>query len=222
MHLRNVLKRSFVTGIALIAPLVITFVALRFLWGWLNGFIAPVADAAGLAQYTANVEVLAQVAAAVFIVLFITSLGYLAQRSVGERVFGGVDRAFSLVPVVRVIYAGVRQVSNALMNRESHYEDVVLVEYPKEGSFVIGLVTSEAPDPITSVTGPSLNVFIPNSPNPTVGRMLVVPEENVYEVDMSVRQGIRLLVTTGIGEDELDEEGLPVDPDEVRVNGGRA
>jgi uncharacterized membrane protein len=212
MDVSKVLRSSFLAGLALVAPLIVTIVALRFLLNWLTAFIDPVVQGTRLATYTANIEVVAQVLAAVLVVLFITLLGYLAQRSLGERLFGWLDRGVGLVPLVRVIYSSVRQVSNALMQRSNRYESVVLVEYPREGMYVLGFVTGDAPAAAEAVAGgAAYNVFLPNSPNPTGGRLVLVPAEQVHEVDISVRRGIRLLVTTGIAEREAEVEELKRD-----------
>jgi len=212
MDVSKVVRSSFVAGLALIAPLIVTVVALRFLLNWLTTFIDPVVQGTRLAQYTANIEVVAQALAAVLILLLITLLGYLAQRSLGERLFGWLDRGVGLVPLVRVIYSSVRQVSNALMEQSSRYESVVLVEYPREGVYTLGFVTGDAPDQARDVTGgEAFNVFLPNSPNPTGGRLLLVPADQVHEVDISVRRGIRLLVTTGIAEREEEVRQLRED-----------
>ncbi|WP_246987612.1 DUF502 domain-containing protein [Halorientalis marina] len=212
MDVSKVVRSSFVAGLALIAPLIVTVVALRFLLNWLTTFIDPVVQGTRLAQYTANIEVVAQALAAVLILLLITLLGYLAQRSLGERLFGWLDRGVGLVPLVRVIYSSVRQVSNALMEQSSRYESVVLVEYPREGVYTLGFVTGDAPDQTRDVTGgEAFNVFLPNSPNPTGGRLLLVPADQVHEVDISVRRGIRLLVTTGIAEREEEVRQLRED-----------
>jgi uncharacterized membrane protein len=209
MDLTKVLRSSFVAGLALIAPLIVTIVALQFLLNWLTRLIDPVVQGTQLVRYTANIEVVAQLLAAALVLLFITLLGYLAQRSLGERLFGWLDRGVGLVPLVRVVYSSVRQVSNALMERSNRYESVVLVEYPREGVYVIGFVTGDGPEEVSAVAGEeTYNVFLPNSPNPTGGRLLLVPGDQVHEVDISVRRGIRLLVTTGIAEREGDVADL--------------
>jgi uncharacterized membrane protein len=214
MDVTKVLRSSFVAGLALIAPLIVTVVALRFLLNWLTSFLDPVVQGTRLVQYTGNIEVVAQVLAAVLIVLLVTLLGYLAQRSLGERLFGWLDRGVGLVPLVRVIYSSVRQVSNALMEQSNRYESVVLVEYPREGMYVLGFVTGDSPREAETVSGgTTYNVFLPNSPNPTGGRLLLVPEDEIHEVDISVRRGIRLLVTTGIAERESEIEQLKRDAD---------
>ena len=168
----------------LVAPLVVTAFALRILFGWVSAAIDPI----------------------VTIVLLVTLLGYVARWSVSECVFGGIGRLVNFLPLVRTIYSSTRQVANTLIERSNRYESVVLVEYREDYS-EFGFVTGEAPDPIqATLDEPAYNVFVPNSPNPTSGRLLLIPESRVREVDISVRRGIRTLVTTGIA---AEEGGLP-------------
>lgn len=195
-------------GLFLVAPLVVTIVALRLLIGWLSGFVDPIVSATALAQYTGNITLVAQLVTFLTMLLVITTLGYLAQRSVGEWAFAWFDRVFGIVPVVRVIYTSVRQMTEALRNRENRYEDVVLIEYPREGLFAIGFVTGESPASTQSATGKAFNVFVPHSPNITGGRLVLVPEDTIHEVDISVRRAIRLLMTTGIAEEQSDVDAL--------------
>ncbi|MFB6180022.1 MAG: DUF502 domain-containing protein, partial [Halorientalis sp.] len=208
MGLGKVLRDSFIAGLAVIAPLVVTVFALRFLVDWVTTFTDPVVTQTRLVQYTANIHVVAEALALGIIVLVIVGLGYLAQRSVGKRLFGWVDRSIGLVPLVRTIYSSVRQVSNALMERSNRYESVVLIEYPRDGIYALGFITGDSPPQVGQIAGQdTYNVFLPNSPNPTAGRFVMVPAEQVHTLDMSVRRGVRLLVTTGIAErqEELAE-----------------
>lgn len=214
MGISRVARDSFIAGLVLVAPLLVTIIALRFVFGWLTGFLDPVVQGTRLATYTANIEIVAQALALVLILLLVTALGYIAQREVGQRLFGIFGRGVGLVPLVRVIYSSVRQVSNALMERSNRYESVVLVEYPREGMYSVGFVTGDSPDEVLSVAGAdAYNVFLPNSPNPTAGRMVMVPDDQVHEVDISVRRGIRLLVTTGIAEAEEELKELQEEAD---------
>lgn len=199
-------KRSFVTGVLLLAPLAVTAYVLRLLVGWTVGVVDPVVEGTRLASYTDDNFLAAQVVAVVAVVLVVTLLGAIAQWSVGRRVFGRVGRVVNFIPLVGVIYSSVRQVASALVDAETRYDRVVLVEYPREGVYSIGLVTANAPPDVRTTTGePAVTVYLPNSPNPTGGRLLLVPTAEVHEVDMSVRRGLRLLVTTGMG----FEEGPP-------------
>lgn len=219
MRLVDSLKDSFVKGLLLIAPLVITLYIIRLMVGWALVVVNPVVQGIGLTQYTANDELLARLVAALLIVLVIIVLGYIAKRSVGRRVFGGFGRVVNLVPLVDTIYSSIRQVANSLVERESSYQSVVLVEYPRQGVYTIGFVTGDGPASFESALGDEslVNVYLPNSPNPTGGRLVVVPDEAIHEIDMSVRRGFRLLVTTGIGEDAEGSPGLPSgDPSATR------
>lgn len=209
MGLKETLKKSFIAGIALVAPLVVTLVAFRFIFGWLRGVLNPIIRGTGLITLTGNVEVLAQVAAAIILFLLIALLGYLAQRSVGAWTFGLVDRLIGLIPMVSVIYSSVRQVSDALINQTTRYETVVLVEYPSEGLYALGFITSESPKPVQQAIGErAVNVYLPNTPNPTNGKFVLIPADRVQEIDMSVSRTIRVLMTTGIAEDEDEMQRL--------------
>lgn len=214
------LRNSFLAGLVLVAPLFITIVALQFVFGWLTGFVDPLVQASGLLELTGNNELVAQVLALGILVGAIVFVGFITQWSLGERVFGGVDRAINFIPLVRVIYTSVRQVSDSLMSQQSRFESVVLVEYPREGLYTLGFVTNDSPQPVQTETGPAYNVYFPNSPNPTNGLLVMVPEEEITEIDMSPRRGIRLLVTTGMAEttDDLDalEDQLDTDLQELK------
>lgn len=222
MNLTRTLKASFVAGLILITPLAVTLYVLRLAVNWSLQFVNPVVESTRLTQYTANIEAVAQLVAFVAIVVVITVLGYLAQRSVGKELFGRVGRVVNVVPFVSTIYGSVRQVANSLVERRTNYDGVVLVEYPREGIYSIGLVTGESPSVVESVADQQVyNVFLPNSPNPTGGRLVLLPEDEVHELDMSVRQGMRLIVTTGMNDEDAPTsafEALPEDatPDRVR------
>jgi uncharacterized membrane protein len=207
MGLSETLKKSLIAGIALIAPLVVTLVAVRLIFGWLRGILNPIIEGTGLVDLAGNIEIVAEIGALLILLLGITLLGYLAQRSGGARLFDLFDRLVGIIPMVSVVYSSVRQVSDALTKRKSRYESVVLVEYPREGLYVLGFVTSDSPEAVTDALGTeAYNVYIPNSPNPTQGRFMLVPTDQVTDIDMSVSRSIRLLVTTGIAEDEEELE----------------
>ncbi|MEF8887146.1 MAG: DUF502 domain-containing protein [Haloarculaceae archaeon] len=207
MGLTRTIKTSLVAGIALIAPLLVTVIAFQFVFGWIRGFLTPIIESIGLRSLV-GIEVVAEVLALVILVLALAVLGYLAQRSAGAYVFGVVDRLIGLVPILSVVYNGVRQVSDALTRQESRFESVVLVEYPREGVYSFGFVTAETSDQASPPDQDTYNVYMPGSPNPTQGHLLFVPEEEYYSVDIKVSRAIRLLVTTGIAEEQEELEQL--------------
>lgn len=223
MDIRTELRNSFVAGLILVAPLAVTVLVLQFAFTRLAGVLDPVVEGAGLASFTANIQLLAQVLAAVIIVVVITLLGFLAQRSGGERVTDAFDRLVSLVPLVSVVYTGVRQVSDALTERDTRFQRVVLVEYPRLDVYSLGFVTGDGPGVADEVSGePTSTVIVPHSPNPTVGHLIVVPESTLHETDISVRRAVRLLVTSGVAESADDLERLKEEVDAPVAAGGAA
>ncbi|MEF8861617.1 MAG: DUF502 domain-containing protein [Haloarculaceae archaeon] len=221
MDVRAELRNSFVAGMILVAPLAVTAFVLQFAFTRLAGVLDPLVEGAGLAAFTANIRLLAQVLAALLIVVLVTLLGFLAQRSGGERAVDAFDRLVSLVPLVSVVYTGVRQVSDALTERDTRFQRVVLVEYPRLGVYSLGFVTGDGPDVADEVSGESTStVIVPHSPNPTVGHLIVVPDSTLHETDISVRRAVRMLVTTGVAESADDLERLQQEVGAPVVAGG--
>ncbi|MEF8820553.1 MAG: DUF502 domain-containing protein [Haloferacaceae archaeon] len=220
MSLVSRLRGSFIAGLVLVAPLAVTVFVLQFVFVRLTGAVDPVVRELGIAAYVGNIQIAAQIATAVLIAVVITALGDLASRQVGRRLFGSLERGLRFVPFVRTIYFGVQQVSESLMERSTGYDRVVLVQYPIEGSYVVGFVTSKAPSAARDAVGagePTYTVFLPNSPNPTAGQLLVLRESDLTDVEMSVREGLRLLVTTGLSVEDVADD-LP-DPRSERGDG---
>jgi Uncharacterized conserved protein len=216
------LKRSFVAGIVLLIPLLVTLYILQILAGFALKFVDPVVQDADLEGYAGDVELLARAIAVALIVVAVTVVGYIAQKPVGQRLFGSLGRVVSIIPIVSTIYSTIRQMANSFSSSETSYDSLVLVEFPRKGIYAIGLVTSESPRAVNDVAGSDArNIFLPSSPNPAGGRLVMVPEEEIHEVDLSVRQGMRMLMTTGIGADESmtvpDSIDVPLDQPPERL-----
>lgn len=215
MRLRNTLKSSFFAGLAVVAPLVVTVFVVQLLVNWGLRLLTPMVRGTRLARYTFDNLLVAQTAMGIIVLSLIVAVGWVAQYSIGRRLFGQAGRIMNFIPLVRVIYGSVRQVANSVVNRESRYESVVFVEYPREGVYSVGLVTGDSPPDAERLADEEVyNVFFPSSPNPTQGKLVLVPDSRVLETDLSVRQGIQLLMTTGMAESqavvefEEDEEGV--------------
>lgn len=210
MAISTALRNSFVTGFVLLLPLLVTLYILRFIYNFLLQFVDPIVQQTNLAAYTANVDLVAQALTLVALLGIITAIGSLAQHRAGQRLFGSAGRLVTIIPLVRTIYTSVRQMADSLGSRETSYDQLVLVEYPREGVYMIGLVTGESPQPVRDVVGRrARNVFVPSSPNPTTGRLLLLPEDQIHDVDLTTRQGMRLLMTTGMTANDDHEYPLP-------------
>lgn len=213
MRIKRSLRSNFVAGLVLVGPLVVTLIVLRFAAGWVASLLDPLVEGTRLATFTANNMLLAQVVMMALIAALVTLLGAVAQRRVGRRLVGSTGRLVDFIPVFRTIYGSVRQMASSVVNRSSDYESVVYVEYPRPGVYQLALKTGESPEDLETVAGEEAhNVFVPGSPNPTQGAMMMVPDSRAHEADMSVRAAIRLLMTTGMSDSngviELDEEEL--------------
>jgi uncharacterized membrane protein len=219
MDFRLAFRNSLVTGLVLIAPLAVTVFVLQFVFRRLTALLDPVVQSSEIQAVAANDLLVAQALAALLVVSVITLLGFLAQRSGGDRAVDAFDRLFSLVPLVNVVYTGVRQVSDALSQEEGRYQRVVLVEYPRLDVLSLGFVTGDGPAEADAVTGEETEfVIVPHSPNPTAGQLIVVPRSNIHETEMSVKRALRLLVTTGVAESEDELAELQEEVDERTVH----
>jgi uncharacterized membrane protein len=226
MRLWAAVRRSFVAGIILLIPLLITLYILQVLVGFALQFIDPIVQNADLEGFTGDVELLARVIAVTLILVVVTVIGYIAQRPLGQRLFGSLGRIVSIIPIVRTIYSTVRQLSTSFSGSENSYDSLVLIEFPRKGMYAIGLVTSQSPVAVEDVAGePVNNIFLPSSPNPASGRFVMVPESQVHEVDLSFRQGMRLLMTTGASgrnAPEIPESiNVPLEPESERLESER-
>lgn len=219
MRIKTSLKSNFTAGLVLVAPLVVTLVILRTVMGWLGGMLDPIVEGTRLATQTGNSTLLAQLLALAVIAALVTVLGFLAQRTVGKRVFGKTGRVVDFLPVFRTIYGSVRGMASSVVNRSSDFESVVYVEYPRDGVYRLGLKTGDSPDDLADLAGERAhNVFFPGSPNPTQGSLILVPDSRVHDSELSVRAAIRLLMTTGM---EQSDSVIELDDDEVRMPGDR-
>jgi uncharacterized membrane protein len=216
MRIRSTLKSSFFAGLILIAPLAVTLFVFNLLVNWTFGLMTPLVKGTRFARFTFDNLFVAELVMGGFILLLVIFVGYAAQYSVGRQLFGRAERLVNFIPLVRIVYVSVRQMANSVVSRESRFERVVFVEYPRDDIYSVGLVTGDGPPVAGRIADEDVyNVFFPASPNPTNGRLVLVPESNLHETGLSVRQGIQLLMTTGLAEsppmveyEENDEEDL--------------
>jgi len=210
MTLGSSLRNSFVTGLVLVLPLVVTVVVFRVVFAWTIGFVDPIVGVLGVERLVANERLVAQFVTIGLILALVTVLGYVAKLSVGGRALGRLGRVVNFIPVFRTVYGSIRQVASSFSERSETYESVVFVRSPQRDIYTIGFVTGDGPEGLERQVGePVYNVYQPSSPNPTNGRLTLVPESQLAESDLSVRQAIRLVMTTGVAStsEELEAAG---------------
>ncbi|HEA46856.1 MAG TPA: DUF502 domain-containing protein [bacterium] len=134
---------------------------------------------------------------AIFVLLFL--VGLFVRNVIGRRLLTWGEGLLYRVPIVRRIYPFIRQVSNALLGQKKRFfQRVVLVEYPRKGVYSLGFVTKEAaPEIEKKAKKRLLTVFISTTPNPTSGVIMLFPEEDTIPLEMSVEEGMKLIVSGG-------------------------
>lgn len=125
--------------------------------------------------------------------------GMIVTNLFGKELVNFGERLLRRIPLVRSIYAGVKQVTESMFSSGKSFRKVVLVQYPHKGSWTLAFQTGTGAEEIRQKTGKDIaNIFVPTTPNPTSGFFLMVPREDVIELDMSVDDGLKMLLSVGV------------------------
>jgi uncharacterized membrane protein len=147
--------------------------------------------------------------ALLFAVFLIGCVGLGARNYFGKRMIEWVETALLRVPFLNKIYSATKQVNEAFSGNKTAFRTVVLVEFPHSGAYSIGFLTTGPHSEVLAKTGEKLLcVFVPTTPNPTAGFLLMVPEEKVTRLEMSVADGIKYIVSLG----SILPESIPLPP----------
>ncbi len=136
----------------------------------------------------------------VVLVVFLILVGFIAAGFIGRVIMGYAERTLARVPIVRSVYGATKQLfETVLAQKSTAFRKVVLIEYPCRGTWAVGFMTGQTLGEVQSETADVVyNIFIPATPNPTTGFLLFVPERDIHVIDMSVEDGIKLVVSGGI------------------------
>ncbi|MFB6269442.1 MAG: DUF502 domain-containing protein [Halobacterium sp.] len=208
-------REAALTGVAVVVPLLVTLYVLSAAVGVVDDLLAPMAElfvALGLAPNASEtvVDLVGVLAVAVFTVL----VGFAASFRSGERVLAYFDAALERLPGIGAVYKSFRQMGDVMIQSESsNFQSVKLVEFPHEDAYTLGFLTTETPDAIETAAGVEdmQTLFLPLAPNPVMGGHLThVPADRVMDVDMTVEEGMRAVVTMGVAVSHGDSgrEGL--------------
>ena len=142
---------------------------------------------------------MAKVLLVILLVSLLAFLGLAARSLLVKRVISFFEGLLARVPIVSNIYSALQQLSETFIAKKKHvFQRAVLLEYPRKGVYALGLVTSQAQGEVQKKISSSLiNVFIPTTPNPTSGFLLMVPESDTIALDMSVEDGMKMIISGG-------------------------
>jgi uncharacterized membrane protein len=198
-RVREHLRRYFVAGILVFAPLGITLWAIAWIIRRLDSLLLPRVLELALPGLQEPPDV--PLVGAIFTILVILLLGVVARHLFGMEAVRITERLLQRVPVARSIYGGVKQLTEAILfsDTKASFRRVVLIEYPRKGVYAIAFTTGPARGPTQQMTEAHLiSCFVPTTPNPTSGFYLMVPEEEVLEVDLSVEDAFKLVMSAGL------------------------
>jgi uncharacterized membrane protein len=185
------LRRYLLAGLAVLLPTAITAYVLWFLFTKLDGILGTyLREKTGLSFPGIGL-------AAIIVIVLVA--GMMASNLIGKRLIRFFQRGLESIPLFNRVYIAVRQISEALLSERSNmFRQVALVEYPRRGIYSVCFVTSENSGEIAAkLARRTVNVFLPTSPNPTSGFMLVVPAEDLIALDMSVEDGMKMVISAG-------------------------
>ena len=207
------LRNYFLTGVIVTAPIAITiFLVWQFIT-FLDSYVGS------LVPYRYNPEAYLPFGipgiGLVIMLAFLTLVGFVTAGFAGRTLVRTGERLLSRMPVIRSVYGTLKQIFETVFNQSSRsFREVVLVEYPRRGIGAIGFVTGPTRGEVQERTDEDLvNIFLPTTPNPTSGFLLFVPRKDLIHLDMTVEEGIKLVISGGIVTPSTsgdDDEGAPV------------
>ena len=131
-------------------------------------------------------------------IIVITFIGWLSLSFLGKKIFELINRLLKKIPILRTIYSAINQMTESLTKRDNKQKSVVLLEYPKKDVWAVGFATKENKGIINDKIGNDLvNVFVPTTPNPTSGFLLMVPKKNLIFLDITFEQASKFIVSAG-------------------------
>ena len=217
------LRASFLTGLVVIAPVGLTIWLIWTVIGWIDGFVWPLVPNVwqpdSIVNYwlghprfveengvlTANpdwVRVNVRGVGVIVFLLFTIFVGWIAKGYIGRSMIRWAESLVERTPVVRSIYSGIKQISETVFAQsERSFEKACLIEYPRKGIWAIGFISTTTKGEVSkrgNSNQPMLSIFVPTTPNPTSGFLLFFPTEDVIELDMSVEDAAKLVISAGL------------------------
>jgi len=213
---KQLIKRYLVTGLIAVLPLLVTVYILAWGFGFIGNTLGAWIEStmlgilgegpsfqsqwANLLQQFLTSKAFANIAALIVFVAVIFGIGIALGTFVGEQVFRAFEERMSHLPMVRVIYPLVRQMTDLFGDKSKRqFGQVVAIDYPRKGIYSLGFITSQGVDEIRAADGRKMIcVFVPNSPSPITGYVIFCPEDEVMPLKMTVDEAFKIIVSGGV------------------------
>ncbi len=187
-----ILRNYFITGVVVLIPIGFTLYLSKFLISLSSKIIPENINPNSYLPYSIpGIEIILSV-------IFITVVGGLSLSFLGKKILKIIDDLFKRIPVLRTIYSAILQLTETFSNKENDKKSVVLIEYPRKGVWAVGFATKENTTEMASKTNQKLiNVFVPTTPNPTSGFLLMFPVNDVIYLNMTFEEASKFIVSAG-------------------------
>lgn len=211
------LRTNFLTGLVVIAPIGLTVWLLLTVVGWIDGFVLPLVPARFQPQEYIGINL--RGVGVIFFLIFTVIVGWLAKGIMGRSLLSFGESIVDRTPIVRSIYNALKQIAETVFSQQdSSFEKACLVEYPRKGIWAIAFISTTAKGEIQAKAPDDeqmMSVFLPTTPNPTSGFLLFVPKTDVRELDMSVEDAAKLVISAGLVYPGSKGTVPSFDPDDV-------
>ncbi|SER44797.1 Uncharacterized membrane protein [Tranquillimonas rosea] len=194
------LRASFLTGLVVIAPIGLTLWLIWTVMGWVDAFVLPLVPSRFQPEQYIGINL--RGVGVIFFLVFTIIIGWLAKGLIGRSLLRFAEGLVDRMPVVRSVYNGLKQIAETVFAQtETSFDRACLVEYPRRGIWSIAFVSTTTKGEIERgipVSEQKLSVFLPTTPNPTSGFLLFVPRSEVIELEMSVEDAAKLVISAGL------------------------
>ena len=186
------LRNYFITGIVVLVPIGITLYLTKFFISVSSKLIPYELNPNNYLPFSIpGLEILLSV-------IFITFIGGLSLSFIGKKILQVFNDLLKKIPILRTIYSAIGQMTETFAPKHGNKKTVVLVEYPRKGSWAVGFATKDNKGEISTKTNKELvNVFVPTTPNPTSGFLLMFPKDEILYLDMSFEEASKFIVSAG-------------------------
>ena len=198
---RGTIKKNMTAGLLVTVPVAFTYIILEFVITLVDGLMVPIVSKIIGEKAMENFNgYFVPGMGFLLLILFVFLIGLIATNIFGKKVFNFGELVLHKIPLVRVIYITIKKVVDTISQSQTPtFEKMVLITYPRSPLKTVGIVACNTPDMVFKMVGKrSVNVFVPTSPNPTTGFVIAVPIEDVNFLEMTVEEGLKMIISFGV------------------------
>ena len=193
-------RANFLTGLVVIAPIGLTIWLIWTVVGWIDGWVLPLVPARFLPEQYIGINL--RGVGVIFFLVFTVIVGWLAKGLIGRSLIRWGESVVDRLPLVRSVYGGVKQIAETVFAQtENNFDKACLIQYPRPGVWAIAFISTEAKGEIARkipVADDKVAVFMPTTPNPTSGFLMFLPRKDVIELDLSIEDAAKLIISAGL------------------------